>query len=269
MVLVFDLGATQTRIALSSDGVQLGKPYIFATDSSPEGPDHFIREIKKHIRGREIEIIAGGIAGTVDREHGILLESPNLPQWRNVPLKKLLGTMCSGEVILENDTAVVGLGEAVNQWPKGIAVYVTVSTGVNAARFVDGRIDRSTFGFEAGRILIPSASREQKSLEALIGGHALQQRYGRLPRDIDDPKVWEVEAGYLAEGLYNMILLWSPEVIILGGSMMKDISIDLVEEKLQNLPVVFPILPKLIPAQLAAFGGLYGALEMIRQHRQA
>lgn len=266
MVLVFDLGATQTRVSLSSDSVHLEKPYIFATDSSKDGPEHFIRELKHHIRGRDIEMIAGGIAGTIDREHGILLESPNLPEWRNVPMKKLLARFSSGEVILENDTAVVGLGETVNQWPKGVAVYVTVSTGVNGARFVDGCIDRSTFGFEAGRILIPSAEGEQKSLEALIGGHALQQRYGRLPRDIDDPKVWEAEAGYLAEGLYNMILLWSPEVIILGGSMMKDIPIALVKDKLQKLPVVFPVLPELVPAQLGALGGLHGALEMIRQY---
>ncbi len=266
MVLVFDLGASQTRISLSSDGVQLEKPYIFATDTSREGPAHFIEEMKHHIRGRDIEMIAGGIAGTIDRERGVLLESPNLPEWRNVPMKKMLGTLTSGDVVLENDTAVVGLGEIVAQRPKGIAVYVTVSTGVNAARFVDGQIDRSTFGFEAGRILIPSAAVEQKSLEALIGGHAMQQRYGRLPRDIDDPKVWEVEAGYLAEGLYNMILLWSPEVIILGGSMMKDISIELVKDKLQRLPVVFPVLPELISAELGALGGLYGALEMIRQH---
>lgn len=266
MVLVFDLGATQTRVSLSSNGVQLEKPYIFATDPSADGPDHFIRELKHYIRGREIEMIAGGIAGTIDRERGLLLESPNLPDWRNVPMKKLLGTLSRGDVLLENDTAVVGLGETINQWPKGVVVYVTVSTGVNGARFVDGCIDRSTFGFEAGRILIPSAKGEQKSLEALIGGHALQQRYGRLPRDIDDPKVWEVEAGYLAEGLYNMILLWSPEVIILGGSMMKDISIDLVKDKLQNLPAVFSVLPELIPARLGALGGLYGALEMIRHH---
>ena len=266
MVLAFDLGATQTRVCLSSDGVQLGKPYIFATESSSEGPTHFIKELKHYIRGRKIDMIAGGIAGTINRERGLLLESPNLPDWRHVPLGEMLRKFSSGDVLLENDTAVVGLGETVAQRPRGIVVYVTVSTGVNGARFVDGRIDRSTFGFEAGRILIPSAGGEQKSLESLIGGHALQQRYGRLPRDIDDPNVWQAEAGYLAEGLYNMILLWSPEVIILGGSMMKDISIDLVKDKLQKLPVVFPILPELIPAQLGALGGLYGALEMIRQH---
>jgi hypothetical protein len=63
-----------------------------------------------------------------------------------------------------------------------------------------------------------------------------------------------------------MMLLWSPEAIILGGSMMRDISIELVKRKLQDLPSVFPVLPDIIPAQLEAYGGLYGALEIIRQH---
>jgi glucokinase len=104
-------------------------------------------------------------------------------------------------------------------------------------------------------------------LEDLIGGNALQARYGRLPKEIDDPGVWRQEAEYLAIGLYNMMLMWSPGAIIIGGSMMRDISLDLVREKLENLPPVFPEWPQVLPAQLGNVGGLYGALELLRQHR--
>ena len=267
MILVFDLGATQTRIALSTDGVHLKKPYVFSTDPSANGPKHFVAEIIQFIGEAKIDFIAGGIAGTIDRNKNILLESPNLPEWKRIPLGDLLSSALHADVILENDTAVVGLGEVLAYQNQGIIAYVTVSTGVNAACFVNGQIEPSTYGFEAGRILIPSAKGEQKSLETLIGGKAMQLRYGRLPREIEDPKVWDLEAQYLAEGLYNMMLIWSPEAFILGGSMMRDIPLPLIQSKLEALPAVFPELPRLVPAQLGAFGGLYGALELLRQYR--
>lgn len=265
MILVFDLGATNTRLALSSDGVHLGKTLILPTQTDSEGPHDFIQAVNSFIGETKIQHIAGGIAGTIDREAGILIESPNLPGWTNVPIGSMLEKACGVKPKLENDVALVGLGEVISYSRSGITIYVTVSTGVNGARFVDGQIDRSTYGFEAGRELIPTAKGELKSLEELIGGRALQARYGRLPSTIDDPFVWEAEAGYLALGLYNMMLMWSPKTIILGGSMMRDINIDVVAKKMALLPKVFPELPKLRKAELGSLGGLYGGLELIRQ----
>ncbi len=266
MILVFDLGATNTRMALSPDGVHLGKPHIIPTISSVNGPIAFVNEVKTFVGKNRIDYIAGGVAGTIDHKHNVLLESPNLPEWVKVPLGSMLEDAIGAQVLLENDTAMVGLGEVIAYSRKGITVYVTVSTGVNGARFVDGAIDRSTYGFEAGRELIQTMTGELKSLETLIGGNAMQQRYGRLPSEVDDPAVWEKEAGYLALGLYNMMLLWSPKTFILGGSMMRDIKIDLVEQKLHQLPKVFPKWPSLISAELGELGGLYGGLELVRHH---
>lgn len=267
MNLVFDIGATNARIALSSDGVHMTKPLIVATQANSDGPKALVAEMVKFANGKKIQHIGGGVAGTIDRMHGIILESPNLPEWRNVPLADLLKKYFRADVYLENDTAVVGLGEVIAYSRKGICVYVTISTGVNGVRIVEGEIDESTYGFEAGRELIPTPSGELKSLEALIGGHAMQAKYGRLPSEIDNPVIWETEAGYLALGLYNMMLMWSPRTIILGGSMMRDIDIAVVESKLQALPKVFPKWPELRKAQLGSLGGLYGGLEMIRQQK--
>ena len=265
MILVFDLGATNTRIALSSDGVHLDKTIIVPTDTSSEGPKTFIEAARSFVGKTKLQHIAGGIAGTIDRKAGILIESPNLPNWTDVHMGSLLEKAFGVGPHLENDVALVGLGEVIANSRRGITVYVTVSTGVNGARFVDGKIDRSTYGFEAGRELIPTATGELKSLEELISGHALQERYGRLPSTIDDPLVWDAEAGYLALGLYNMMLMWSPKTIILGGSMMRDINIELVEQKMAQLPKVFPELPELRKAELGSLGGLYGGLELMRE----
>ncbi|MEO7617389.1 MAG: ROK family protein [Candidatus Saccharibacteria bacterium] len=268
MKLVFDLGATTTRFGLSSDGVHLGRTLIVPTQAGSDGPGAFIRASEAFVGNHKIQQIAGGVAGTIDREAGILLESPNLPEWSNVHLGQMLEAAFGIVPLLENDTAVVGLGEVIAYGRKGITAYVTVSTGVNGARYVDGALDRSTYGFELGREFIPTAKGELKTLEELISGHMLQQRYGRLPSTIDDPAVWEAEAGYLALGLYNMMLMWSPAVIILGGSMMNDIDIKLVAHKMSLLPKVFAKLPELRKAELDSLGGLYGALELIHAHKR-
>lgn len=267
-VLVFDIGATKTRFALSSNGVQLGEPHIIPTDPSAEGINNIVAEMKRFATGHDLQQIGGGIAGTSDTEKGVVLESPNLPNWQNVPVGELIQKAFGIWPVIENDTAVVGLGEALLHGSDGISVYVTVSTGVNGARIVDGRIDRGAYNFEAGRALIPTAG-GQSSLEEAIGGRALQERYGRLPREIDSPELWKREAEYLAEGLYNMMLMWSPQRFILGGSMMRDIPMEHVVVKLHALPRVYPEWPEVLAAQLGDLGGLYGALELLRQHKDA
>jgi len=49
--------------------------------------------------------------------------------------------------------------------------------------------------------------------------------------------------------------------------MMSDIPIDWVETELRKLPPVFPEWPTVRRAKLGDKGGLYGALELIRQSR--
>ena len=59
------------------------------------------------------------------------------------------------------------------------------------------------------------------TLENLVSGTAVEKRLGMKPYDIPQSDViWDELAGYLAQGLRNTILYWSPEAIILGGSMI-------------------------------------------------
>jgi predicted NBD/HSP70 family sugar kinase len=264
--LIFDLGATNTRLALSSDGRSLGKEISFPTDASAGGQAELVAQARRLIGTGDLKLVVGGAAGTVDRKKGILLETPNM-EWGRVDLAGLFKQAFGAKLVLENDTAVVGLGEAHHGAgkPQGIMVYITISTGVNAVRLVDGQIDRSTFGFEVGRQLVSAAGEPPVTLEQSIGGHALQQRYGRLPRSIDDPAVWHRETGQLAQALYNLTLEWSPELIVLGGSMMRDLPIPWIRTELEKLPQVFPKWPELRLAKLEDKGGLYGGLELIKE----
>ena len=71
----------------------------------------------------------------------------------------------------------------------------------------------------------------------------------------------------MAIGLNNIIVEWSPDVVVLGGSMITgdpSISIEKTENYLKEILKIFPKLPAIRKAELGDFGGLYGALAFIK-----
>ncbi len=278
MFLLFDIGGTKTRLAVSRDGKSFGKPYIINTPQDFDTGMSLFKKIALELSGDDkIQAAAGGIAGPLNREKSKLVNSPHISGWIDKPLKETIGRAVNAPVYLENDTAVVGLGEAVAGAGQGesIMAYITVSTGVGGVRIVDGRIDRNIFGFEPGHQMIdPSGALcplcgSSGDLEEHISGTALEARYHKKPFEINDNQVWEEEAKWLAYGLNNTIVHWSPAVVVLGGSMITKnpgISIERVRYYLKNTLSIFPELPRLAKAELGDVGGLHGALEMLKQN---
>jgi len=68
-----------------------------------------------------------------------------------------------------------------------------------------------------------------KHLEDYVSGSAVSRITGQSPQDITDPVFWKDLSCTLAVGLHNSILHWTPETVILGGSMMNQPGIDLRE----------------------------------------
>ena len=277
MYLLFDIGGTKMRIAVSKDGESFAEPNIVSTPQDFEEGILTFQEIAKELtKGEKIEAIAGGIAGPLDKEKTMLLNSPNIPGWIKKPLKGELEKVLAAPVSLENDAALVGLGEAVYGAGKGsrIAVYITVSTGVGGSRFVDGKIDTSAMGFEPGHQIInfddktmcPGCKR-QGHLEGYVSGTAVELKYGKKPYEIKDLEIWDELAKLLAIGLNNTIVHWSPDVVVLGGSMIvrePGISLDRVQHHLLEVMTIFPKPPLLKKAGLQDVGGLYGALAFLK-----
>jgi glucokinase len=263
MHIVFDIGGSKMRIARSDDGKTLSDPIIHHT------PEHFkdgiqlltksIREIAKR---KPISSIAGGMPGILDKGTGTIIHSPNLRGWEGHSLTEKLIKICPN-VIVENDAALAGLGEVKYGAgkEKDIVVYVTVSTGIGGARIVDGTIDIRKINFEPGQqIIIPDTL---TSLESLASGRALQKKFGKEPAQIEDPAIWRKVGEYLAIGLHNMIVHWSPDVIVLGGPMMlkqPGIDINYVRDYLKSIMIIFPEIPELKLSELGDKNGLMGAL---------
>ncbi len=268
MKIVFDIGGTNTRIAGSKDGKNISTPVMYETPRDfSSGIEQFVRTAKEIAAGETIDAVAGGIAGPLDKEKSLLTDAANLPDWNQKPLKRLLEEKLSAPVILENDTAMWGLGEAMHGKGKNerIVVYLTVSTGVGGCRIVDKAIDDNAFGFEPGHHIIEPNGPEcgcggRGHLEALISGAAVQKKFDMHPRNIIDPRIWSDIEKYLAIGLFNTSVFWSPDIIIFGGSMMRSISLKNVEKELHRLNTVLPTLPKITQSTLGETGGLLGSL---------
>ncbi len=271
MYLIFDIGGTHTRLAVSEDNQSLTLTTIRDTPQSfAEGMTLIQKTAAEITHGKTIEAVAGDVAGPLSQDKSYLVNAPHLKDWIKKPLKEELEKRLNAPVYLENDAALVGLGEAMQGSGKdhAIVMYMTVSTGVGGARIVDGKIDKNAMGFEPGHQIIdingplcPTCN-IPGHLESYISGAALKKKYGKKPEDISDKYVWDDVAYYLAFGIHNSLLHWSPDVIVLGGSMMKSISLDKVTENLHKILTIFPKVPLLKRAELDDRGGLYGALSM-------
>lgn len=271
--VLFDIGGTKTRVGHSTDGETIAHYESVATFAQP---GKFIKYVSQYLDGQGIDSVvsvAGGVRGVLSEDHTGVDHDHLLDTWQGFNLVAALQELTGAPTILQNDTAVAGLGEAVFGAGKGIdlLVYHTVSTGVGGVKIEQGTIDVASIGFEPGHQVLDIdrtilGEDIVPTLENLISGAAVEARMGQSPKDIpQDDILWDELAGYLAQGLRNTILYWSPEAIVLGGSMMvgdPKIPLEVVrKEVVRALDEVVPA-PFITLAELGDLAGLYGALAL-------
>lgn len=274
--ILFDIGGTNTRIAVSEDLKSFKTPEKFKTPKKfDEGMAEMVRAVEE-MDVKKIDGIAGGIRGTLNHDNTELVMDYTLTDWLEQPLLKTLEKKLGSTVILENDAALAGLGEAHFGAGKDheIVVYHTVSTGVGGAKIEQGKIDSSYFGFEPGRQVIDVdrtvlGEDVLPTLENLVSGSAIEERVGSKPYDIpQEDAIWDQLAFYLAHGLRNSIMYWSPDIIVLGGSMILGDPRILLEDIRKHADTVIgedmPV-PEIVDAKLGDYGGLYGAMALLDQ----
>ena len=260
------------RLVASTDGKTFLEPTILRTPHDYQEAIKLFVETAKNITSNEKIIAAGGgIRGVLDEENSKLIRDFHLTDWVNKPLKKDLEDQLNTKIYLENDAALAALGEATMGIGQGknIIAYITVSTGLGGARVVNGKIDASAMGFEPGnQIIIQEGDfNKLKTFESYVSGKAIEQIYGKPPSEITDPAIWEKVAEQLSIGLTNIIVLWSPDILILGGTTMQSIPIEKVKHNLSHTLKIFPTLPEIELGTLGDENGLYGALEYLKQQR--
>lgn len=272
--VVFDIGGTKTRIATSDDLQE------FTEVKSYKTPPTFKAGMKKFIETvstltDEVTAMAGGIRGRLSEDKTGIENDGKLTKWAGESvvgyLQKQYGDIA---VFLENDAAIAGVGEAVFGGGKGldIVAYHTVSTGVGGAKIEHGEIDETNIGFEPGHQILDIdrtilGEETTPTLENMVSGTAIKNRFGVEPYEIPQTDVlWDDLAGYLAQGLRNTILYWSPDAIVLGGSMIigdPAIKIDAIRKATAEALDNFEPTPLITEAKLGDEAGLWGGLALL------
>ena len=161
--LGIDIGGTNIRL-----GIVDGKGKVLIRYRIPtlkeQGKDKVIARLLRAIEfiirkaGRPVKGIGIGCPGPLDGKRGIVLSPPNLPDWKGVPLKKIVEKKFRLPVILENDANLIGLGENWRGAGKNASsmVLLTLGTGIGSALILDKKLWSGSGGFasEFGHVSI-------------------------------------------------------------------------------------------------------------------
>lgn len=259
------------RLAKSEDLKTFSDPVILETPQEYAVGIELFRDTANGLAGpgTKIDGVAVGIAGPLSADKRSVFKTPHL-HWDGRPLADDIQNFLGTRAYLENDVALVGLGEAIAGAGAGssIVAYITVSTGVNGVRIVDGKIDRTAEGFEIGGQYM-TVEEPRLTFEDMVSGTAVQKAFNMKPKDLGkDNPVWAELAEICAYGVHNTIVHWSPNRVVLGGSMFNEvgISVPAVEEHVKKIMQKFPVVPEIVHSALGDVGGLHGGLELLRQH---
>ena len=272
--IVFDIGGTKTRIATSTDLKSFDEVRSYKTPPTfKAGMQLFVETVAELTD--DITAIAGGIRGRLMEDKSGVENDGKLTKWAGESvvgyLQKEYGTI---PVFLENDAAIAGVGEAVFGGGEGLPIvaYHTVSTGVGGAKIEDGEIDQAHIGFEPGHQILDIdrtilGEDITPTLENMVSGTAVKNRFGVEPYEIPQTDIlWDELAGYLGQGLRNTILYWSPDAIVLGGSMIigdPAIKIDAIRKATARAMEGFEPTPLICEAKLGDEAGLWGGLAVL------
>ena len=190
------------------------------------------------------------------------------------------------------DTDVNGAALGEHRWgaAQGLDtfVYLTIGTGIGGGGMVGGKLMHGMLHPEMGHVRLPHDLQEDPfpgvcpyhgdCFEGLATGPAIAARWGQ-PAETLPPEhpAWELEAGYLALAVANLVCTLSPQRIILGGGVMKqELLFPLIRSKVQNLlnGYVFThqILEKIdeyiVPPRLGSRAGVLGAIALAENATQ-
>jgi glucokinase len=288
MIAGIDLGGTQVRVAVASPEGEIVAAARARTHSlrTPERVAAWAADqIARLAHGRQVLGVAIGAPGPIDPARGVLVNPPNLPGWRNVPLAGMLAERLGGPVRLQNDANLAGLGEYHHGAGRGSRsmVYITWSTGVGAGLILEGRLHSGSHGSagEIGHMIIdpegPLCQCGQRGcVEAFCGGASLGRQTGVSAAQIFDEAVnGDSEAAaivrqaatHMGLALINVANLFDPDLIVMGGGVTRSwhqVS-PVLAQVLRSSPFVRARRrPRLRRARLGDRAGQVGAVEWAR-----
>jgi len=247
-------------------------------------------------------------AGGVDTARGLITFSPNLPGWHDVALAEMVKERYEVETFLVNDASAAALGEQHYGAGKGIKnlVLLTLGTGVGGGIVINGELYLGACGSaaEIGHMVIdvngPECSCGNRGcLESIVSGTAVARSAVTRIRQGEESTLVEMVEGetgkitaemvgeaarhgdalavdvlsraayYLGVGLENIVNIFNPEMIILGGGMAEEEELFIEPAKQVVMSGAFQIsvrAVRIVTAQLGNDAGVYGAAAYAFEH---
>jgi glucokinase len=212
-----------------------------------------VRDIRKQVAGEGINPICTGISakGFIDNSSGIILgPDQGISDWTNVPLAKIIKQETGLPAYVDNDANMMTIAEHRFGAARGFKndIFVALRTGIGGGIIINGKLYRgaNNAGGEIGQMIInynngTSDKGIRGSYEHLASASSIVRRYKEeagLTDDneqkmvsckdvfelsyIDKPeavKVVKENSEMVGIGLANLIAIFAPEIIVLGGGM--------------------------------------------------
>lgn len=258
----------------------------------------------------EIASVGAGVPGVVDIRTGSIVYTCNLPL-RNIPLRKLFNRRLGLHLYVENDANCAALAEYYAGAGQGSKRFVTITlgTGIGAGIIHNGKIFHGGNGMagEVGHTCIDyqglpcpcgrrgcweqyaSASALKRfTAQAQLGnpdsilaqvirehdGHVSGQSAFMAAR-LGDPvgqQVCDMYVGYLAAGIANVVNIFQPDTLAIGGGVSNESDEQLLHPLQQlvereTIPCSAGKKTRIVKAQLGNQAGIIGAALLGKKKR--
>ena len=249
--------------------------------------DYFKAAEAKH---GKLEAIGIGSFGPVDLDrasptYGYITSTPK-PGWAYASFVQPLQQVFDIPIGFDTDVNVAGYGE----WRYGAAqgldtfIYLTIGTGIGGGGLVNGKMMHGLVHPEMGHILLPLEEGPHAfkgicpfhghCFEGLASGPAMNARWG-VPAETlpPDHEAWKIEARTISIALAGLIVVLSPQRIILGGGVMQQKQLfPMIHKEVVNVLngyVQSPLITErvaeyIVKPQLGTRSGILGAIALAR-----
>ncbi len=248
-VLSFDIGGTKIASGIVEFEKNSYQIFDYQKVATPKNKDEVIQKLIELVvyyqKDNGFDKIGISFAGQVDHEKDVVIFAPNIKGWKNTNLKKIIKEKTGIDAEIDNDVKCFALGEMKFGKAKQNknAVYLTIGTSIGGAIEIDGKLYRgaNNIAGEFGHMTIIGNGKKcgcgnMGCWARYVSGETIEELYYNLynkkkkAKDIAldsvkgikrDKVIIKKSASYLAMGLVNIINTINPEVIVIGGSVVK------------------------------------------------
>lgn len=277
-----EAGGTKFVCAVGNDNDEVIDRVSFPTTT----PEETLAKVFDFFDRFELQAIGIGSFGPIDvdmqsQTYGYIQNTPKLA-WANYDLLGEVKRKYDIPVGWTTDVNIAALSEATKGAGKGLksVLYLTVGTGIGGGAIVNGHILEGFGHPEMGHIKVQRHPMDHYEgncpfhhdcLEGMAAGPSIDARLNKKGHEIDqDHEVWDYLAHYLAQALLNYSMILRPEVIVLGGGVMKSPVLlskikELFVEQIAHYIDIPPVDQYLIHPMLGDEVGIIGGFILAKQ----